>query len=61
MDELVKPIVQAFLVCDSVILDSFTRKKSIIGTFTALVGATIPLPASSDGRLFLFDGRGRTV
>jgi len=59
MDELVKPIVQAFLVCDSVILDSFTRKKSIIGTFTHLWAARFPCQHPQMGVYFcLTDAEG---
>ena len=60
MDELVKPIVQAFLVCDSVILDSFTRKKSIIGTFTHLWAARFPCQHPQMGVYFcLTDAEGQ--
>ena len=60
MDELVKPIVQAFLVCDSVILDSFTRKKSIIGTFTHLWAPRFPCQHPQMGVYFcLTDAEGQ--
>ncbi len=36
------PSVQAFLVCDSVIEDSLTKKKSLIGIFTHLQAPTFP-------------------
>ncbi len=42
MNDFVKPSVQAFLVCDSVILDGFTGKKSVIGTFTHLWAPRFP-------------------
>ncbi len=42
MSELVKPSVQAFLVCDTIIIDSLTGKKSIIGAFTHLWAKTFP-------------------
>ncbi len=42
MSDLVKPSVQAFLVCDSIIIDSLTGKKSIIGAFTHLWAKTFP-------------------
>ena len=59
MNELVKPIVQAFLVCDSVILDSFTGKKSIIGTFTHLWAARFPCQHHQMGVYFcLTDAEG---
>jgi len=34
MSEIIKPSVQAFLVCDQVIEDSMTKKKSLVGLFT---------------------------
>lgn len=40
--EMVKPSVQAFLVCDNVIVDSQTGKKSLIGTFTHLWSPRFP-------------------
>lgn len=59
MDELVKPIVQAILVCDSVILDSVTGKKSIIGTFTHLWAARFPCQHHQMGVYFcLTDAEG---
>ncbi len=42
MSNLVKPSVQAFLVCDTIIIDSLTGKKSIIGAFTHLWAKTFP-------------------
>ena len=42
MSDLVKPSVQAFLVCDTIIIDSLTGKKSIIGAFTHLWAKTFP-------------------
>ncbi len=42
MNEIVKPSVQAFLVCDSVIHDRWTGKKSLIGTFTHLWAPRFP-------------------
>ena len=36
MTDIHKPSVQAFLVCDQVIEDSLTKKKSLIGIFTHL-------------------------
>ncbi len=60
MNELVKPIVQAFLVCDSVILDSFTGKKSVIGTFTHLWAARFPCQHNQMGVYFcLTDAEGQ--
>ena len=42
MSEVFKPSVQAFLVCDTIIIDSLTGKKSIIGAFTHLWAQTFP-------------------
>ncbi|WP_447969097.1 DUF6941 family protein [Nitrospira sp. M1] len=42
MTDIVKPSVQAFLVCDTIIIDSLTGKKSIIGAFTHLWAKTFP-------------------
>ena len=42
MDEIVKPSVQAFLVCDNVIADSATGKKTIVGAFTHLWAPNFP-------------------
>ncbi|GJL50577.1 MAG: hypothetical protein NPIRA01_18040 [Nitrospirales bacterium] len=42
MPDIVKPSVQAFLVCDTIIIDSLTGKKSIIGAFTHLWAKTFP-------------------
>ena len=36
MTDIPRPSVQAFLVCDCVIEDSLTKKKSLIGLFTHL-------------------------
>ena len=42
MTDIVKPNIQAFLVCDTIIIDSLTGKKSIIGAFTHLWAKTFP-------------------
>lgn len=42
MTDRSSPSVQAFLVCDSVIEDSLTKKKSLIGIFTHLQAASFP-------------------
>jgi len=42
MTEIIKPSVQAFLVCAQVIEDSLTKKKSLIGIFTHLQAAVLP-------------------
>ncbi len=41
-DDLIVPSVQAFLVCDMVIADAGTGKKSIIGTFTHISAKNFP-------------------
>ena len=57
--EIVKPSVQAFLVCDSVIVDSQTGKKSLIGTFTHLWAPRFPCQHHQMGIYFcLTDAEG---
>jgi len=59
MGEIVKPSVQAFLVCDTVIIDSITGKKSIIGTFTHLWSPNFPCQHHQMGVYFcLTDAEG---
>jgi hypothetical protein len=59
MLEIVKPSVQAFLVCDQVIEDSVTKKKSLIGLFTHLQAASFPFQHSQMGLYFcLTDAEG---
>ncbi len=48
---VVNPSVNAFLVCDAIIEDSLTRKKSLIGIFTHLQGSVFPL---QHGQLCLY-------
>jgi hypothetical protein len=56
---IVKPCIQAFLVCDSVINDSITGKKSIIGTFTHLWASQFPCQHHQMGVYFcLTDAEG---
>lgn len=42
MPEFIKPIIHAFLICDTIIIDSLTGKKSLIGTFTHLWAKSFP-------------------
>lgn len=57
--EIIKPSVQAFLVCDSVIIDSQTGKKSLIGTFTHLWAPRFPCQHHQMGIYFcLTDAEG---
>ena len=49
MSDIVKPSVQAFLVCDHVIEDSVTKKKSLIGLFTHLQAVSFPFQHSQMG------------
>jgi len=59
MSDVVKPSVQAFLVCDQVIEDSVTKKKSLIGLFTHLQAVTFPFQHSQMGLYFcLTDAEG---
>ena len=54
-----RPSVQAFLVCDCVIEDSATRKKSLIGIFTHLRSASFPFQHQQLGVYFcLTDAEG---
>ena len=54
-----RPSVQAFLVCDCVIEDSVTRKKSLIGIFTHLRAAAFPFQHQQLGVYFcLTDAEG---
>ncbi len=53
------PSIQAFLVCDSVIEDSLTKKKSLIGIFTHLQAVTFPFQHHQLGLYFcLTDAEG---
>lgn len=53
------PSIQAFLVCDSVIEDSLTKKKSLIGLFTHLQAMTFPFQHHQIGLYFcLTDAEG---
>lgn len=59
MTDLVKPSVQALLVCDTVIEDSMTRKKSLIGLFTHLQAPAFPFQHPHLGLYFcLTDAQG---
>lgn len=59
MSDLVTPSVQAFLVCDQVIEDSTTKKKSLIGLFTHLQAANFPFQHAQLGLYFcLTDAEG---
>jgi hypothetical protein len=59
MTNFVKPSVQAFLVCDHVIEDSLTKKKSLIGLFTHLQSVSFPFQHQQMGLYFcLTDAEG---
>lgn len=59
MTEIPKPTVQAFLVCDQVIEDSMTKKKSLIGIFTHLQAPSFPFQHQQMGLYFcLTDAEG---
>ena len=59
MTESPNPTIQAFLVCDSVIEDSLTQKKSLIGIFTHLQAVTFPFQHHQLGLYFcLTDAEG---
>ncbi len=52
MTDVSHPSVQAFLVCDCVIEDSLTKKKSLIGIFTHLQAVTFPFQHQQLGLYF---------
>lgn len=52
MSDTHRPSIQAFLVCDSVIEDSLTRKKSLIGIFTHLQAVSFPFQHQQLGVYF---------
>ncbi|MCC6965953.1 MAG: hypothetical protein IT391_06680 [Nitrospira sp.] len=52
MTESPTPSIQAFLVCDSVIEDSLTKKKSLIGIFSHLQAMTFPFQHHQLGLYF---------
>ena len=59
MSEIIKPSVQAFLVCDQVIEDSVTKKKNLIGLFTHLQAFNFPFQHQQMGLYFcLTDAEG---
>lgn len=59
MSSLVKPSIKAFLVCDYVIEDSATKKKSLVGIFTHLQSLTFPFLHHQMGLYFcLTDAQG---
>ncbi|RMH09445.1 MAG: hypothetical protein D6704_01225 [Nitrospirae bacterium] len=56
---ILKPSIHAFLVCDTVIVDSLTGKKSLIGTFTHLWAPRFPCQHHQMGVYFcLTDAEG---
>jgi len=60
MSNFIKPIIHAFLVCDTIIIDSLTGKKSIIGAFTHLWAKTFPCQHPQVGVYFsLTDAEGK--
>ena len=59
MSTIHRPSVQAFLVCDCVIEDSMTKKKSLVGIFTHLQAGTFPFQHQQLGLYFcLTDAEG---
>jgi hypothetical protein len=59
MTDVSNPSVQAFLVCDCVIEDSLTKKKSLIGIFTHLQAVAFPFQHQQLGLYFcLTDAEG---
>jgi hypothetical protein len=59
MMDIAKPSVQALLVCDQIIEDSLTKKKSLIGIFTHLQAVAFPFQHQQMGLYFcLTDAEG---
>ena len=59
MTDFIKPSIHAFLICDTIIIDSLTGKKSLIGTFTHLWAKTFPCQHHQVGVYFsLTDAEG---
>lgn len=59
MSDIVKPSIQAFLVCDQVIEDTVTKKKSLVGLFTHLQALSFPFQHQQMGLYFcLTDAEG---
>jgi hypothetical protein len=52
MKDIPTPSVQAFLVCDCIIEDSLTKKKSLIGIFTHLQALSFPFQHPQLGLYF---------
>lgn len=52
MKDILTPSVQAFLVCDCIIEDSLTKKKSLIGIFTHLQALSFPFQHPQLGLYF---------
>ncbi len=52
MNHISTPSVQAFLVCDCVIEDSLSKKKSLIGIFTHLQALSFPFQHQQLGLYF---------
>ena len=52
MNHICTPTVQAFLICDCVIEDSLTKKKSLIGIFTHLQALSFPFQHQQLGLYF---------
>lgn len=60
MAEIIKPSVQAFLVCDNVIADAATGKKTIVGAFTTVRATSFPCVLNQLALYFcLTDGEGK--
>ena len=60
MTDFIKPSIHAFLVCDTIIIDSLTGKKSIIGAFTHLWAQKFPCQHPQVGVYFsLTDAEGK--
>lgn len=60
MEDIVRPSIQAFLVCESVICEAGTNKKTIVGTFTHIKSQSFPVVMPQIGLYLCFtDAEGK--
>lgn len=54
------PVVLAIVICDLIIRDELTKKLTLVGVFSAIYGAKLPVVLSGSMHLYaaLTDGRG---
>lgn len=60
MNEKPPPVVLAMIICDMIIRDELSKKLSLIGVFSVIHGAQVPLVLGGGMHLYvaLTDGRG---